>query len=74
MVCHYCGSSEKVQLENSRTAYSREPYTLWMALIYDDKEVPDPNAPIPLCRNCAVEHHQHWDSMWQDYYATVMTY
>jgi len=67
MICRGCGSDKNVRLEDSRTAYAQKPYTLWMALIHDDK-IPDPNAPIPLCRECAAEHHAHWDEMWEEYH------
>lgn len=33
---------------------------------------PDPNAPIPLCRPCAAEHHAEWDERWADYYAGLL--
>lgn len=50
--CAHCGATEGVTMESSRTNYS------W------DGKGKDPNAPIPLCRPCAVEHHQNWDDMW----------
>ena len=50
--CTHCGTKKDVTLESSRTAY------------YWDGKGKDPNAPIPLCPPCAVEHHQHWDDMW----------
>lgn len=25
------------------------------------------NAPVPLCRACAKEHHDYWDEMWAEY-------
>lgn len=49
-----------VRLESARTAYS-----------WGDKTQPDPNAPIPLCRPHAAEHHDHWDSMWAEYHASI---
>lgn len=70
MICIGCGRSEGVQLENSRTAYARS-YTLWDALLHDGA-IPDPNAPVPLCRDCAKEHHEYWNSMWDNYYAAIL--
>lgn len=55
-----CQRTEGVELEPSRTAYH-----------WDGKGV-DPNAPIWLCRECAKEHHEHWDGMWADYYSGLM--
>jgi len=52
MECAHCGSKEGVELESSRTAYPKK------------EEEPDPNAPIPLCRKCAKEHHEYWNEMW----------
>jgi hypothetical protein len=63
--CSHCGSTEGVELEDSRTSYSHEP-TAWDWIV----ETPDPNAPVPLCRVCAVEHHAYWDEMWAEYYAS----
>lgn len=58
--CVRCESTEGVKLEDSRTMYH-----------FDGKigSEDDPNRPIPLCRECAAEHHEHWDSMWADYYS-----
>lgn len=33
---------------------------------------PDPNAPIPLCRECVEEHHANWDAAWAEYYAGLL--
>jgi len=68
--CERCGSTEGVELEDSRTAYVEPDYSLWIAVMYDDKP-PDPNAPSPLCRECAREHHAYWDEQWAEYYATI---
>lgn len=54
-MCVQCGSREGVGLEDARTLYVAS------------EENPDPNAPVSLCRGCATEHHEHWDSMWIDY-------
>ena len=54
-MCARCGSREGIKLEDARTHY-------------DHKEgEPDPNADIPYCSPCAVEHHEHWDEMWAEY-------
>jgi hypothetical protein len=74
MKCECCGSTEDVKLEDSRTCYARSPPRLnqWQILLLDDPldppMPPDPNAPIPLCRDCAEMHHTYWDEMWSDYY------
>jgi len=52
--CCHCGSTVEVLLESSRTAYC------W------DGKGKDPNAPMPLCRECAKEHHAYWDDMWSN--------
>lgn len=54
-LCDRCGTAEGVAFEESRTAY--EP----------TEEDPCPNAPVPLCRDCAAEHHAYWDEMWREY-------
>lgn len=67
-LCAHCGTTEGVKLEDSRTQYPPMKYSFWAAVMYDDDKLPDPNAPIPLCRECAVEHHEHWDEQWRDFY------
>jgi hypothetical protein len=32
----------------------------------------DPNRPVPLCREHAKEHHDHWDAMWDDHYRGLL--
>ena len=32
----------------------------------------DPNHPLPLCRECAEEHHEQWDDQWADYYGGLL--
>jgi hypothetical protein len=59
MQCMSCGSTEDVELENSRTCYHFEG---------NIHSLDNPNRPIPLCRECAKEHHEYWDGMWADYY------
>lgn len=62
--CQYCGESEGVQLEDSRTAYDTTPFNRFDRILKLDE--PDPNAPIELCRDCAEEHHSYWDEMWAE--------
>ena len=56
--CERCGSWRGVQWENSRTMYHYEGR-------WGSRE--DPNRDVALCRPCAEEHHECWDSMWADY-------
>lgn len=49
-----------VELESSRTFYH------W------DGTGEDPNADVPLCRDCARMHHEYWDEMWSEYYRGIM--
>jgi hypothetical protein len=58
--CECCGTSEGVELEDSRTCYMHGT---------TDDSAEDPNRQVALCRECAKEHHEYWDSMWADYYA-----
>jgi hypothetical protein len=71
LTCLRCGSTEDVQLECSRTCYDtsrvRTRYERIMV-----PETPEPNAPIPLCRPCAKEHHEYWDDVWTEYYSGVI--
>lgn len=60
MECLRCGSAEGVETESSRTMY--EP----------TERDPNPNAPIPLCRGCAKDHHEYWDDMWNEYRAGLL--
>lgn len=52
--------TEGVKLEPSRTQYH------W------DGKGENPNKPVWLCRDCAAEHHAHWDDMWEEYRTGVM--
>lgn len=55
-MCTYFGherSASDIKLEASRTAYP------W------DGKGEDPNRSTWLCRECASEHHAHWDDMWR---------
>ena len=70
LVCECCGSTEGVQLESARTAYARDRTSRYERLMFDDPlndDPPDPNAPFPLCRECAAEHHANWDERWAEY-------
>lgn len=69
--CLRCGITEGVELESSRTMYPSRPPLTWLERVAD-VEPEDPNAPIPLCRECAVEHHSEWDETWAQYYAGLM--
>jgi len=58
LFCLGCGTRHGLGFEPSRTAYHR------------DSGEPDPNADILLCGVCAEHHHEYWDDMWDEYYAT----
>lgn len=71
LTCGCCGTTENVNLEDSRTAYEPETPSRYQRLMFDDPlndDPPDPNAPIPLCIDCAVNHHYYWDDRWQEFY------
>lgn len=68
--CWACESIDGVQMESSRTAYQLPDKTLWDHI--KDVEPENPNADIPLCRACAVEHHSEWDEHWNEYYAGLL--
>jgi len=52
-----------VEMESSRTMYPWD----------GPEDDPDnPNRPIALCRECAKDHHQHWDAMWAEYRAGLL--
>lgn len=57
--CVRCGATYDVHMEDSRTCYHYE------GDVYSED---NPNKPIPLCRDCATEHHDYWDAMWDEYY------
>lgn len=61
--CLCCGEAIGVELEDSRTLYPHEG-----EIASED----DPNKPIPLCRRCAIEHHKHWDDLWDEYYRGLL--
>ncbi len=58
--CLCCETAENVKMESSRTAYS------W------DGVGENPNADIPLCTGCAIDHHKYWDEMWAQYYGGLL--
>jgi hypothetical protein len=65
LLCQACGATTGVAYENARTAYEVPEPTFWDRI---RGETPDlPNQPIPLCRPCAKEHHEHWTQMWDEY-------
>lgn len=58
--CMRCERSDGVEIESGRTAYH------W------DGKGEDPNRSIPLCRECAKEHHDYWDERWSEYYGGLL--
>lgn len=75
--CLCCGSTTDVKLEDSRTHYEtprRDRYEKFLAMGEDNcpADPVDPNAPIPLCRACAKEHHSEWDERWAEYHSGLM--
>lgn len=55
--CECCGHTTRtVTMEDSRTMYD------W------DGVGEDPNRAKALCSMCAIEHHEYWDDMWDQYY------
>ena len=69
--CLRCGSTVEVLMECSRTSYDTSRVRTRYERILEPNP-PDPNAPIPLCRECAEDHHEYWDEMWSNYYSGVM--
>lgn len=56
--CERCWwGGEGLELEPSRTMYP---------------DGSNSNAPLLLCRGCAEEHHEYWDSVWKDYYGGLL--
>jgi hypothetical protein len=56
-----------VELEDSRTMYEKPRLSVWKRLLREDEGLgsdSDPNAPIPLCRPCAKEHHENMTDQW----------
>lgn len=50
--------------------YATEAPTRYQRLMFEDPlndDPPDPNAPFPLCRDCAADHHANWDERWQEF-------
>jgi hypothetical protein len=54
--CERCASFYPTTMQASRTAYA------W------NGEGKDPNLPLRLCTDCAVDHHAYWDERWDDYW------
>jgi len=78
-VCAHCGTTGGVRLEDARTAYVREPPTVWDRIRAEDGGLTptpcvgeDPNAAIYLCRPCAKQHQDRWDDQWAEYYAGLL--
>lgn len=57
--CEHCHSLLGLRLETSDTSYH------WDGA-WDDPL--DPNRERLFCRSCAVDHHEYWKEMWDDYY------
>jgi uncharacterized protein (DUF1778 family) len=70
MLCLICETAEDVRLEPSRTSYSNTVITRFHIILDEPPE--DPNQDIPLCRKCAVLHHEEWDDRWREYYVGLM--
>ena len=54
--------------------YARPKVSRYERLNFEDPlndEPPDPNTPVALCRDCAADHHAHWDEMWNTYYSCL---
>jgi len=64
--CEVCGSTEGLKWEDSRTCYDTTPLDRFDRINKLDE--PDPNRPVLLCRDCAVEHHSYWDERWSEVY------
>lgn len=65
MKCEHCGSTEGVELEDSRTCYASVERSRYERLCLEDPlDPPDLNDPVLLCRECAAMHHEFWDEMW----------
>lgn len=73
--CEACGALEGVELEPSRTAYSQAPLNRFDRIVKDEcaileEDFRDLNAPTYLCRPCATDHHEYWNSQWDEFYAS----
>lgn len=68
--CVYCGTTELVFSEPSRTNYETPILSRWERLQQKDPlaKPKDPNASISLCRPCAEMHHDYWDELWKAYH------
>lgn len=57
-LCEHCQRNDtEIRWESSRTMYDWDPKS----------GKPDPNRDSALCRECAVEHHDYWTDMWDEY-------
>lgn len=74
MKCLHCDSTEGVKLEDSRTLYALPDRNRFEKVVEDAlfTEREDPNADIPLCRECALDHHEYWTEMWREYYSSQL--
>lgn len=63
LACLRCETTDGIEMESSRTCYHYEG---------EIDSPDDPNRPIPLCRLCAEEHHQHWSNMWAEYQSGLL--
>lgn len=71
LACDVCGATVGVEMESARTCYAVEPKPAFTRLGWDDPfEAPDPNSDIPLCRECAAQHHEWWDAQWEEFHAS----
>lgn len=58
--CLGCNETVDLVIEtSSRTSY------LW------DGTGEDPNRDLTLCPECAIHHHEQWDSQWAEYYSMI---
>lgn len=56
--CQACNNGDGCEPECARTRYH------W------DGKGDNPNRYQVLCRECAELHHEYWDEMWREYYAS----
>jgi hypothetical protein len=56
--CERCNNPDGCEPESADTSYH------W------DGEGENPNRYQVLCRDCAQMHHEYWDEMWREYYAS----
>jgi len=73
--CEQCETTEGVKAVPGMTAYATshlEPKTRydWLNLEFDRPE--DPNRDVFLCPDCAEEHVEYWNSMWDEYHRGLL--